>query len=154
MLVTEAILNIRDKVNDRDVIEYTDEELLNNLKEAAQFVGTYLVSVNSPMAVDEFVIKSEEFDVPKNYTKSAGYYPIKVTGKKGVLLDKPPLKVRYFATCKDLDFEDEMPYNHEGLWQIMIKLAAIYALNRNEFNVQQDKALLDEVNQQLANLTV
>lgn len=152
MLVSEAILDIRDKVNDKDVIEYTDEELLTNLKEAIQYVGAFLVTAKSPLTVDEFVAEEEEFKVPKNFASTAGVYPIKITGNKGVLLDEPPMKIRYFSTYGDLRYEDDMPYNHAGLWQIIIKLASIYALNRNEFNIQQDKALLDEVNAQLANI--
>lgn len=153
MLVKDAILDIRGKVNDNDVIEYTDEELLINLKEAIQFAGAYLVSVKSPLAVEEIVVEEEEFKLPANFTLTAGTFPIKITGDTCKLLDEPPLKLRYFATYKDLEPEDEMPYNHAGIWQIIIKLAAIYALNRNEFNIQQDKALLDEINQQLANIT-
>lgn len=153
ILVSEAILDIRDKVNDKDMVEYTDSELLTNINEAVQYIGTYLVGVKSPLAVNEMVINDESFIIPNNYTLPAGQYPIKVTGNIGKLLDEPPLKFRYFSTCKKLDFDDELPYNHEGIWQIMIKLASIYALNRNEFNIQQDKALLDEINQQLANIT-
>ena len=152
MLVSEAIFDLRSKVNDKEVVEYTDEELLANINEAIQYVGAYLISQKSPLAVEEFVIDEKEFETPRNFTVTAGTFPIKITGNKGILLDEPPLTVRYFATYQDLTYEDEMPYNHAGLWPIIIKLASIYALNRNEFNIQQDKALLDEVNAQLANI--
>ena len=60
------------------------------------------------------------------------------------------MKVRYFSTCPAVVENGVMPFAHDALNQITIKLAAIYAGNQLEAEISQDKALLDEVNALLA----
>ena len=153
MNVSEALANIRFKIHDTDVIEMTDEELLICLNEAIQYVASYLIAANSPAIVADMVVTAEETTLPTNFVKTAGMFPIKVTGNTLKWLDYEEgqtMKVRYFASCTPVAETDTMPFNHDALNQITIKLAAIYAGNQLEAEIQQDKALLDEINAAIA----
>lgn len=153
MDISEALQDLRFKIHDKDVIEMTDDELITCLNEAIQYVASYLVGQNSPVMVKNIVIDTEEYTLPENFIKTAGMFPIKITGNKLKWLDYEPgesLTVRYFSTCPAVTVNDEMPFAHDALNQITIKLAAIYCGNQLESDIGQDKALLDEVNAMLA----
>lgn len=150
MLVSDAIYDIRNKINDRDEIGLDDEELLSYLNEALQYVSSYLVSANSPLMVKEVIISDEKYEMPRDFVRFVGTLPIKVTGAEVTLLDEPPLKARYFASVSPVGIVDDMPFKQTALNQVAIKLAGIYAQNQQGLNVQQDKALLDELNASVA----
>ena len=60
------------------------------------------------------------------------------------------MNLRYFANSESVMESDDMPFEHEALNQITVKLASIYAGNQLEAEISQDKALLDEINAALA----
>lgn len=148
--VSEALNDMRMKLNDTDVIAMTDEELITCLNEAIQYVASYLISANSPAMVNDLLIEDEITNLPGNFVKTAGTFPVRVTGDTIVLLGEPPLRFRYFATCQLVDANGVMPFSHDALNQVTIKLASIYAGNQLEADVSQDKALLDEINALIA----
>ena len=153
MNVSEALADIRFKIHDTDVIEMTDEELLICLNEAIQYVASYLIAANSPAIVADMVVTAEETTLPANFVKTAGVFPVKVTGNTMLWLDYEEgqtMKVRYFASCTPVGETDAMPFDHDALNQITIRLAAIYAGNQLEAEIAQDKALLDEINMAIA----
>ena len=160
MYVTEALRDLRFKIHDKDIIEMTNDELVNCLNEAVQYVAAFLVGRNSPIMVKDVEVTDEETTLPENFVKTAGVYPIKITGNtmKWLEYEEPEegseerasIKIRYFATCPALTINDEMPFAHDALNQVTIKLAAIYCGNQLEGEIAQDKALLDEVNAALA----
>lgn len=160
MYVSEALTDLRFKIHDKDIIEMTDDELINCLNEAIQYVAAFLVGRNSPIMVKDMEIYHEETTLPENFIKTAGIYPIKITGNTMKWLEykepeegseeEPCIKVRYFATCPAVTINDEMPFAHDALNQTTIKLAAIYCGNQLENEIAQDKALLDEVNAALS----
>ena len=83
MLVTQAIQEIRNKINDRDCVGLDDSELLSYLNEAIQQISSYLISVNSPTMIKELTIEDEnEIELPQNFVKTAGNYPLKITANK------------------------------------------------------------------------
>ena len=153
MNVTAALADIRNKIHDKDTIEMTDEELLICLNEAIQYVSSYLAGANSPVAVADITLSAEETTLPQNFVKTAGTYPVKITGNSMKWLGYEAgqtMKLRYFFTPAAVVATDNMPFFHDALNQITIKLAAIYAGNQLEAEISQDKALLDEVNMLLA----
>ena len=153
MNVSEALDKIRTKIHDDDTIAMTDEELLTCLNEAIQYVASYLVGAKSPVMAHDMVIVAEETTLPQNFVKPAGVYPVKITGNTLKWLDYEAgqtMKLRYFSTPTPATAEGTMPFVHDALLQITIKLAAIYAGNELEAEISQDKALLDEVNALLA----
>ena len=153
MNVSDALADIRFKIHDTDTIEMTDTELLTCLNEAIQYVGSYLCGANSPISVIDLVMNTETITLPSNFVKTVGIYPLRITGNTIQWLDYTAgdsIKIRYFATPAKVTAESTMPFQHDALNQITIKLAAIYAGNQLEAEISQDKALLDEINTLLA----
>lgn len=150
MLVTKAIEEIQCKINDRDKVGLDDAEILSYLNEAIQFISSYLVGANSPIMVKETVIYDDTYTLPKNFVRAIGTYPAKITGNTLELFDYPPMKFRYFASLQNVGMDDEMPFTHEALEQVAIKLACIYANAQEQFDVTQDKSLLDEMTAAIA----
>lgn len=100
--------------------------------------------------VHEEMLTSQTTVLPENFLKTCGTFPIKITGNTIELLDEPPLKIRYTAGISRVSYVDDMPFTHEALNQFIVKLATIYALNQEELDVSQDKALLGELQASIA----
>lgn len=147
MLVDVAINQIRDKINDRDEVGLDDNELLSYLNEAIQYVSSFLVGADSPMLVNNLTLTDKETAMPKEYVRTAGKFPIKITGRTIELLDDPPVTIRYFANVPHVELDDDMPFTQQALNQICIKLAAVFCENQEELDVSQDNALLQGFNQ-------
>lgn len=150
MLVTEAITEIRNKINDRDAVGLDDSELLSYLNEAVQWISAYMIGAYAPDLVREEIVDDDEFTLPINFARFCGNYPVKRTGLTAELLVEPPMKVRYFVSYPTLTEDDEMPFNHIALTQIAIKKACEYAQNQEKLDIQQDKMLESELSQAVA----
>lgn len=149
MKVETALYEIRNKINDRDEIGLDDDEILSYLNEALQYISSYLVSANSPLMIKKLDIETETSALPDDFVRFVGLQPVKITGKEVEALELP-IKARYFANVKQVGIADNMPFTQLALNQVAIKLASIYAQNQQGLNVQQDKALLDEINTAIA----
>ena len=153
MNVSEALIAIRHKTNDRDEVGNSNEELLAYLNEAIQYVSQYMIGANSPTMVQEMNIAenaSTEVDLPPNFVKFCGTFPARITGDKINLLEDPPMKLRYFVSYPIVEMDGEMPFHHDELNQIAVRLACIYVSNQQELDVQQDQALLKEIQDSIA----
>lgn len=153
MNVSEALIAIRHKTNDRDEVGNSNEELLAYLNEAIQYISQYLIGANSPTMVQDAVVNesnSTEIDLPPNFVKLCGTFPIRITGNKMQLLGELPIRFRYFASFPLVEMDGEMPFHHDELNQIAIRLACIYVSNQQELDVQQDQALLKEIQDSIA----
>lgn len=150
MLVTEAITEIRNKINDRDCVGLDDSELLSYLNEAVQWVTAAMIGAGSAELIQEQNVTTNSFTVPANFAKFCGIYPVRMTGKVGTLLEVPPLKLRYFVSYAALTNASTMPFNHIALSQVAIKKACQYAMNQEKLDVQQDKMLENELSQAVA----
>ena len=84
MLVEEAIYQVRCKTNDRDEVGLDDVEILNYINEAIQFINAYLVGANSPILIKELLITEPSIVLPKNFVKSCGTYPARITTASSV----------------------------------------------------------------------
>ena len=147
MNASEAIQEIRNKTNDREGIgDLDNDEILSYLNEAIAFLSAFFISAGNPFAIKEIDIVDGD-TLPADFTKTAGTFPMKITGRKVALFNKrKPLKVRYFAELLPLKTEDDvMPFEMQSLNMVLVKLAVIYVFNQQRFNVQQDQAITTEL---------
>lgn len=83
--------------------------------------------------------------LPSDYIALCGSAPINISGKVITFYgDENIMPVRYFARLpyvSDTGLTSSLPYEHDQEMAICA-LAAIYALNKHEFNVSQDLMLL------------
>ena len=152
MNVSEALIAIRHKTNDRDEVGNSNEELLAYLNEAIQYVSQYMIAAGSPMMVQEQTIAagaSTEVDLPSNFVKFCGTFPARITGDTITLLEDPPITLRYFVSHPIVEMDGEMPFHHDELNQVAVRLACIYVNNQQELDVQQDQALLTAIQESI-----
>lgn len=150
MLVRKAIQEIRNKINDRDCVGLDDSELLSYLNEAMQQISSYLIAVNSPTMIATLTIEDEnEVTLPQNFVKTAGNYPLKITADKASTAFWP-MTVRYYASYLPVTLDGELPFKHNAIDIIAIKLACVYANAQEHLDITQDKAIVDELITSLA----
>ena len=120
------------------------QELLNYLDRAVAEYSGREASRDNPRFLSSFVpVKGDK--VPDDFLFFAGAVPISVDG--GIVDFYGPastLPARYFARLPYISAfkeRDELPHRQDDLMTVAA-LAAIYALNKQEYNVSQDLALL------------
>jgi len=145
MNVSEALREIRNKTNDRDEVGMDDEELLAYFNEAVTFISNYLVSINSPIMIQEIEVSTEGTTLPADYIKPAGLYPVRITGNTIQSLEDGPVTMRCFVGYPKTPLDGEIVVRNEGLIRAAIRLASIYVSNQQELDVSQDKVLLAEL---------
>lgn len=120
------------------------QELLNYLDRAVVEYSRRRSGERDPRFLRDFIPVNGE-KVPDDFLFFAGSVPVPVVG--GVVrVYGPPLALpaRYFARLPYISAygeQDELPHRHDDVMQIAA-LAAVYALNKQEYNVTQDMALL------------
>lgn len=146
MNVSEALIDIRHKINDRDEVGLSNEEILAYFNEAIQFIAQYLAGINSPILLQDMTISSASgVTLPENFIKMAGIFPVKVTGRTAKPIGTPPVTIRMFVGFGRADMNEDVPIANEALIRVAIRLAAIYANNQQELDVTQDKVLLADL---------
>lgn len=150
MLLDTAITRIKNESNDISE-EYSREQCIDFLNTAIQQIASLLIaSLYAPLAEETLVHNGDS--VPKNYMKAAGTYPIKITkGKIEILDDVETVKVRYFKTPDLLtDESTELPFDNDAINEVVVKGAILFALNEKEYDLQQDTALWQALQQAVA----
>lgn len=145
VIVSEALIEIRNKINDRDEVGLSNEELLAYFNEAIEFISQYLAAANTPVLLHDTTITTATATLPDNFIKLAGIFPVTITGNTIALLDTPPQTIRYYAGFGRADMNEEVPLVNEALVRVAIRLAAIYANNQQALDVTQDKSLLNDL---------
>ena len=152
MLVSKAIEIIRRRINDEYDTGYTDEDLINYINDAVKYLSSALISRNDPILVDEIDVGSSiPVDIPDNFVRTAGGFPVmRKRGKFYITDGSPVVTVKYFYIPHDItSVTESLPFTEEMYHMVIINLACVYALNRHEFDVQQDEALRGQLEQLL-----
>lgn len=150
MLVSTAIKRIKDAGHDISD-EHTNERCIEFLNTALQQTSSLLIAAQYPALVQEMDVRDGD-TLPKNYMQCCGTYPLRMTaGKAKILSDDEYVRFRYWATPAMLTTEDEeLPYPHDGINEVIVRAAVILALNENEYDVTQDNAILSALQQAIA----
>lgn len=150
MLVTTAIKRIQENTHDISA-EYTTERCIEFLNTAVQQVSSLLISARYPALVKEVLIHNGA-TLPQNYMLAAGTYPIRMTnGIAEIVDDSEYVRFRYFATPELItELTRELPYNHDAINEVVVRLAVLLALNENEYDISQDSGLLSQLQQAIA----
>lgn len=151
MKTREAVNRMRSATHDITE-EYTDVECVWYLNTAIHTIAAQLIAGNSPSIVKEGTFHNGD-TLPKEYYRSAGGYPIKVTGRKlKFLTDSEELTIRYFYMPEEVTLMDEaedLPFDIEALNELAVRIAVILASNENEFDVSQDTNIQQMIQQAL-----
>lgn len=151
MLLTTAIKRIKSTTHDISD-EYTNEECVDYLNTAIQKIYSIMVQYGFPPIVKEMDLHDDD-NLPHNYMRSCGSYPIRITNNIAKLLDEDLdfVRFRYFANPEMLTVDsEELPFDHDAINEIVLRVAVNLALLDNEYDLSQDTALLAEVQQAVA----
>lgn len=150
MKVSDAVARIKAAGHDISD-EYTTEECLGFLNTATQELSHMLIAGKSPLMTKDILLHDNE-SVPVDCAAPCGNYPMRVTGSVVQFFDDAPANMhfRYFATKPQIaDITDSMPFLYEPLNDLTVRTAVLFALNQNEYDITQDKALNDELRQMI-----
>ncbi len=150
MLLESAINRIQIACHDisQDVDEYRCLEYLNT---AMQQTSSLLIAAQYPALVKEIVVQNGD-ELPKNFMKSAGQYPLRLTNNKAEIIDdSQSVRFRYWATPDMMTLEDErLPYSHDAINEVVVRGAIILAINEDEYDITQDMTLITALQQAIA----
>lgn len=131
--------------------EYSDDRCLEFINNALQKVSALLIQARYPALVKETLVHDGD-SLPDNYIQAAGTYPLRMTDGRAEIIDgSESVRFRYFATPVALTSGDiDMPYNHDAINEVVVRAAIILALNENEYEITQDSALYNDLQQAIA----
>ena len=150
MLVSEAIQQIRERVNDEYDTGYTDTVLIDYINDAVKYLSAALINRNDPILTELMDVGvTLPSNVPKNFVRTAGGFPIMRRGNKFYITDGSPIvTIKYFYMPEDLtSVTQSLPFDDDAYCMVIVKLATIYAINQHEFNINQDEALRSQTEQ-------
>lgn len=152
MTQSEMLAMVRKLISDEQATGFTDggnleepegtQELLNYLDRAVdeyskRQAAAFDIRLQKTMRV------TNNMSIPSDFLAFCGVVPLSVeSGKFTYYGEAPSLPVKYFARLPYVSRnEGTLPYDEDQEIAIAA-LAAIYALNKHEFNVSQDLLLL------------
>lgn len=149
MKVSDAIKSLRERTNDAQTIGYSEEVLLGYVNDAINFLSSVLIDRYDPIITKYLTVEADKINpVPKNFIKTAGGFPVRKSGDSFEIIDdSQTVKIKYFYTAENVTVDDDIPFKHDLYDMIVVRLAAVYALNQYEFDTQQDQALIDRLNE-------
>ena len=150
MEVEDAVVRIKNAGHDISN-EYATDRCIAFLNNSIQQIAGLLVSMKYPQIVQQTDLHTGD-SLPKNFIRTAGTYPIRITnGKVDIVDGTESVSVRYFATPTLVSTtKDKMPYEHDGINEVIVRGAILLALNENEYDISQDSALYNNLQQAIA----
>lgn len=149
MKVIDAIEQVRKRANDEFSTGYSDTVLLGYLNDGINFLSSVLIDRLDPILTKtQLITRAGPNQVPKNFLKTAGGFPVKKSGDQFEIIDgSAAVTIKYFYTAPNVTLGDELPFQHDLYDMIIVRLAVVYALNQHEFDVTQDQGLIDRLNE-------
>jgi hypothetical protein len=146
MIAKDIIDEVRDLLSDADEIAYQPDALLQNLNSAIYLLNRFLINANSSEMIKELAI-TNEMAVPADFAnRYAGTYPVCISdGKFQILDDSPTMTVRYYAVKPLVSSASSTVAFPDSYRPVLTQATAIYALNGNEYDISQDKGLLNDL---------
>jgi len=136
---------VRPRINDLDGIVYTDGELISYLNTAIDYLNGYLIGLKKPEMIQEISI-ADGTPVPIDWDTFAGQYPAYIIQDTLKLFEgHERVTVRYFSLMPHVTTVSDVVLFKMRYKSILVHIVAMYALNRNEYDISQDKELLNDL---------
>jgi hypothetical protein len=139
------IFLLRQHLNDEQRVEWpNDTELAAWLDRAANFLSDLLIADRDPTMTAEFVVRADGSPLPEDFTAFVGNEPVSVTGRVAKPLAGDDRWTRYWARLarfSRLPSAEESPYT-PAQESLIVDIARMFALNKNEYDISQDMTLL------------
>ena len=141
--INDCALIIRQRVNDKDKVNYSDAEVVADVATACRYLSQVLIARKSPeMIVTEDVV--DYAAVPENFHSFVGQFPVWREGavfRTSTGADAVP--VRYWGTRGQglSSLTDTIPFD-EIYFDAIVIAASMLLLNRDEFDTTKEQSIL------------
>ena len=144
MLVADGISNIRDKISDSDSQEFEDKTIRNYMNDAIDLIWHQLILRNSGEVMGVINITSTPSSIPSDFQKMTCKHPLYIIGNQIIVYGSVPINGFYFKKSQHITSASlDMPFLNDSFNNIVLQVAVISILNNKEFDITQDKALLE-----------
>jgi len=141
--INDAGAVIRMRVNDRDKINYSDEEIVSDVATACRYLSQVLIARKSPeMIVTEDVV--DYAAVPENFHSFVGQWPVWREGPVfRTSTGADAVSVRYWGTRGQglNSLTDVIPFD-EVYFDAIVMASCMLLLNRDEFDTTKEQSIL------------
>jgi hypothetical protein len=145
------IMLLREHLSDGQAVGWpTDHELLAYLDSASGYLSDQLIAAKDPAMAKEMETEAGENLLPDDFVALVGNVPARISGRK--LTAESGGALRYWAKLPLPSASGEkegLPYTREQEL-LMTDIAAVLALNRNEYDVSQDMAIFSGISKGIA----
>lgn len=147
MNIKKTINDIRVRISDNDEIEYTDSELVGYINDALFAIWLQLKAVKNKEVVRRIDVTANNQAKPNDFFYFTARYPIVCIGDRFETYGQLPINdVTYYSKSPKVSVTDvDVSVFGDNYDSAIVQVACLYALNRNEFNIQQDHSLANEV---------
>jgi hypothetical protein len=147
LTVEELLISVRRRIRDEHKIEYQDSELIDYINDAINLVSNTAIASKDPLMIKEITVTGS-IGVPEFFVKLAGVYPVSIfNGIINLLNPAETIVCKYYAAKNNIaSLSDEIPFDGANC-SLVGQLTAIYALNRNQYDVSQDERLTNTLSQ-------
>lgn len=143
--VNDAMVVIRQRVNDNDKINYSDAEIVNDVATACRYLGLTLIARKAP----EMIIAEDVVDfmaVPSGFHSFVGQYPV---WREGPVLrtstGNDSVSIRYFCMPEKItSLNDAIPFS-DNYFDVIVTSASALLLNRDEFDITTEKSMIESI---------
>lgn len=120
-----------------------DNELLGYLDRASVYYSEQMTAAKDPSMLKACPVVGS-MPLPEDFITLAGQHPVSVTGRWMEYYGDTPHAILYYARLplpSSYEALGVLPYE-DGAYIMIIHLASVFALNRNEYDITQDTTLI------------
>jgi len=141
--VSTLLTVVRKKIRDTTSIEYQDSELIDFLNDALDYMSSFMIRIKDGESI-KVVSVAGNITKPDDFDSIVGSQLLYLENDSIKTLTGGTLMMRYYAMKPHVStISDIVPFK-ASIEPLLAQLTAIYALNRNEFDVSQDQTLFEK----------
>jgi len=153
VLVSEFLTLVRARIRDNFKLEYPDEELIGYINDAISYWSSCSITNKDKLSVKTLIV-DPYVDVPSDFAKFAGTYPVYIIDKRILSTDNDRVVCKYYAFDNHVSSVNDTMNFDSPVISVLLQLTCIYALNRNQFDVTTDTSLLKSLSDVIATAKV
>jgi hypothetical protein len=148
MTPADMIFLLRQHLSDEQFVGWpNDSELIAYMDRAADYLSEQLIADKDPSMTAEFLLPAAGASLPENFVAFVGNAPVGVTGRTARPFRNEDFLARYWGRLKrfsGLALTEQSPYT-PAQESLIVSIATMFALNKNEYDISQDMTLLADM---------